>query len=132
MREAPVTLADAVHQRRRENWDVLFTTDMLNLAEFRVLCPRASCLPSVVYFHENQLTYPQSENIDAAAKQRDMHFAFSNFVTALAAEQVWFNSEFHRQEFLAALPGWLTRMPDGDLQTRILSLADKPCVMYPL
>ncbi|MFT5094879.1 MAG: hypothetical protein ACI93T_003723, partial [Porticoccaceae bacterium] len=34
-------------------WDVLFCTDMLGLAEFRGLCPESvRQLPSIVYFHE--------------------------------------------------------------------------------
>ncbi len=45
--------------------DVLFCTEMLNLAEFLGLCPKPiRHLPSVVYFHENQLSYPSRGNDD--------------------------------------------------------------------
>lgn len=88
--------------------DVLFCTEMLNLAEFLGLCPKPiRHLPSVVYFHENQLTYPSRGNDD-----RDLHLAYSNITTALAADSVWFNSEFHRREFLTAAREFLRRMPD--------------------
>ena len=88
--------------------DVLFCTDMLNLAEFLGLCSEPiRSLPRVVYFHENQLTYPSPSGDD-----RDLHLAYSNITTALAADAVWFNSEFHRSEFLTAAREFLRRMPD--------------------
>jgi glycosyltransferase involved in cell wall biosynthesis len=44
--------------------------------------------------------------------QRDLHFALTNMTTALAAEQVWFNSAYHRDTFLDALGALLRDMPD--------------------
>jgi glycosyltransferase involved in cell wall biosynthesis len=64
-------------------------------------------LPSVVYFHENQLTYPARTN-----QERDLHFGFTNFTTAVAASRVWYNSAFHRDTFLDALEQLLGSMPD--------------------
>jgi glycosyltransferase involved in cell wall biosynthesis len=110
MRHAAVTLADQVAQQIRQGvaWELLFCTDMLNLAEFLGLAPKTlRDIPSIAYFHENQLTYPVP-NPDA----RDLHFAFTNLTTALAATSVWFNSGYHRDEFLAALDVWLRRLPD--------------------
>jgi glycosyltransferase involved in cell wall biosynthesis len=63
----------------------------------------------VVYFHENQLTYPVRFE-----SERDYQFAMTNMTTALAANGVWFNSAFHRDEFLTALTGFLKRMPNHD------------------
>lgn len=111
MRHAAITLADQVRQRvsTGAEWDVLFCSDMLNLAEFLGLAPKSvRDLPSIAYFHENQLTYP----VRAQQQDRDYHFAFSNMTTALAATQVWFNSAFHRDTFLDALATFLRRMPD--------------------
>ncbi|MBN1343115.1 MAG: DUF3524 domain-containing protein [Phycisphaerae bacterium] len=110
MRHAAVTMADWVSQRldKGESWDVILCSDMLNLAEFLGLAPPPiRHVPSVAYFHENQLTYPvQHED------ERDYHFVLTNMTTALAATAVWFNSAFHRDSFLDALPGFLKRMPD--------------------
>lgn len=90
------------------DFDVLFCTDMLNVAEFRGLCTaEIRALPTIVYFHENQLTYPNRQESD-----RDLHFAFTNMTTALAADRVWFNSAFHRDDFLAAVDRLIDRMPD--------------------
>ncbi len=110
MRHAALTLASQVRQAVQEGvgWDVVWCSDMLPLAEFRGLAPGAVAdLPTVLYMHENQLTYP-----DRQGQPRDLHFAFSNLVSAFAAEEVWFNSEFHRREMLDAAQAWLRRMPD--------------------
>lgn len=88
--------------------EALFCTDMLNLAEFLGLCPPfCRNLPAIVYFHESQLTYPNRSDHD-----RDLHFAYSNFTTALAADQLWFNSRYHRDVFLTEIRSFLRRMPD--------------------
>ena len=83
MRHAPIWAADQIqglwHTGAR--WDVLFCSDMLDLATFLGLAgPATSQIPRVVYFHENQLTYPSRFD-----QQRDLHFALTNFTTALAA-----------------------------------------------
>jgi glycosyltransferase involved in cell wall biosynthesis len=110
MRHGALTLAEEAADRAAsgEGWDVLVASDMLNLAEFRGLSPpEVASLPAVVYFHENQLTYPVRRE-----DERDLHFAFTNLTTALAARAVWFNSAFHREELFAAIPPFLKRMPD--------------------
>ena len=129
MRHAAVTFADktAAQMRAGKTWDAIFCTDMLNLAEFLGLCSsELRTLPTIVYFHENQLTYPNRKSSD-----RDLHFAFTNLTTALAATRVWFNSAFHRDEFLSAIATLVGRMPDhrpADALTRIQSKAE---VHYP-
>lgn len=111
MRAAAVTFAGHAKKlaEHGKNWDMILCSDMLNLAEFLGLTanilPR---LPAVVYFHENQLTYPARFE-----SERDYQFAMTNMTTALAAGAVWFNSAFHRDEFLTALTGFLKRMPDN-------------------
>jgi glycosyltransferase involved in cell wall biosynthesis len=110
MRHSALTFAEevAVRQRRGEEWDVVFCSDMLDLAAFRGLTsPDVGHLPTVIYFHENQLTYPVREEAE-----RDLHFAFTNLTSALAADAVWWNSAFHRDEYLEALSLMAARMPD--------------------
>jgi glycosyltransferase involved in cell wall biosynthesis len=115
MRHAAVTMAEKVAAARAggNRWDGVFCTDMLNLAEFRGLCDESTTrLPTIVYFHENQLTYPVRH-----PTERDLHFAFTNLTSALAANRVWFNSAFHREEFLSAMDDWLPRLPDFQPRT---------------
>lgn len=91
--------------------DLILASDFLNLAEFLGLArgrwPNGAPPPVVLFMHENQLTYPV-RNED----ERDYHYAFTNITSCLAADAVWFNSAFHRDAFLAAIPTYLKRMPD--------------------
>ena len=131
MRHAAITFAGDAAERvaSGEAWDLLFCSDMLNLAEFAGLAPAGvRALPKVAYFHENQVTYPVEHT-----KEYDYHFAFSNLTTALAAEQAWFNSAFHRDAFLSGLRDFLKRMPDYQPvdvldEVRRRSVIRPPCV----
>ncbi|MEK6237926.1 MAG: DUF3524 domain-containing protein [Planctomycetales bacterium] len=109
MRHAPITFAQDLQQRlaQGESWDALFCSDMLALHEFYGLMPRLADLPSVYYFHENQFTYPEQDE-----SKRDYQYAFTNLLSAHVADEVWFNSEYHREDFLTAAEQFLTRMPD--------------------
>ena len=106
MRHAAVEFARRVE--RRPLPDVILTSEFLNVAEFVGLLPRPwQDVPRVVYFHENQLTYPVADE-----RERDYHYAFTHLTSVLAADQAWFNSAFHRDEFFVALEALLRRMPD--------------------
>jgi glycosyltransferase involved in cell wall biosynthesis len=110
MRHGVITFAQQANELadKGETWDELFCSDMLNLAEFLGLVDESvRRLPKVVYFHENQLTYPVQ-----VESERDYQYCMTNITTALAADAVWFNSAFHRDEFLEAIAAFLKRMPD--------------------
>ncbi len=129
MRHAAVTFADQVRQMLSQGarWDLLFCSDMLNLAEFLGLTPReVRDLPSVIYFHENQLTYPVR-----VETERDYQFGMTNMTSALAARAVWFNSGFHRDSFLHALEAFLNRMPDHQPFDAVTRLRAKAAVFPP-
>jgi glycosyltransferase involved in cell wall biosynthesis len=83
-------------------------------------------LPRVVYFHENQLTYP-----DRRREERDFHYAMTNFTSALAADQVWFNSAYHRRVFYAAMSDLLRKMPDHRLLDQLAEAEQQSLVRSP-
>lgn len=129
MRHAAVTFAMQLEQPRFRDaqWDLLLCSDMLNLAEFLGLAPNpVRDLPSIIYFHENQLTYPVR-----CESERDYQFAMTNMTGALAADAVWFNSAFHRDSFLHALGAFLGRMPDHQPTEAIEQIRDKSAVFPP-
>ena len=105
--------------------DLIMATNMLSLADMRSLLP-AGHPPLIVYFHENQLTYPV-----AKGDLRDVHFGFTDITTALAAEQVWFNSHSHQDAFLEALPAFLRQMPDARPTWITAAIRRKASVLYP-
>lgn len=93
--------------------DLLLASDMLDLTTFLSLTRRETAnIPAVVYFHENQLTYPWSATDRDKQSGRDGHYGFINFASALAADSICFNSGYHRISFLEALKVYLGRFPD--------------------
>ena len=112
---------------RGAEFDVLFCTDMLNLAEFRGLAPAPlNRLKTLVYFHENQFEYPNRED-----RERDLHFAFTNLTTALAADAVWFNSRFNRDSMSIRLKSQLKRWPDFRPEFAVHEILAKAAIQSP-
>ena len=110
MEGGPVNLAAKTRVLLAEGLrpDVLFASDMVNLPAFLALMrPHLAGVPVVLYFHENQLTYPLPEG-----RSRARGYAHINYLSALVADRVAFNSHFHRDEFLDALPVFLRAYPD--------------------
>jgi len=103
----------------------LITTDLMSLADFKALA-QGLCPPAMVYFHENQFTYPL-----APGEHMDYQFGFTDITTALAADRVIFNSQTHCDAFFKALPNFIKMMPEyrpGWVVDEIRSKAD---VLYP-
>ncbi len=94
--------------------DLILATDMLDLNVFLGLT-RNHLSPKcrlALYCHENQLTYPWSPTDKDTRLKRDNHYAFINYSSALAANLVLFNSHYHKNSFLSALPQFLKQFPD--------------------
>ncbi len=117
--------------------DLIMATDMLDLSAFLALTrKRSSTVPCILYCHENQLTYPMPENARGNRKpelvqETDRHYPFINLASMLAADRVVFNSAYHREEFLAALPGYLRRFPETRLPGTARVIREKSSVAYP-
>ena len=108
---------------------------MLDLTTFLALTrQRTASIPTVLYMHENQLTYPLPENgrIGPMRRQhgeRDQHYVFINFASMLAADVVLFNSTYHQESFLAALPNYLKHFPEYNELISIDLIAKKSQVL---
>jgi glycosyltransferase involved in cell wall biosynthesis len=110
--------------------DLILCTDMLDLTTFLALTrKKTSGIPTVTYFHENQLTYPWSPADRDIAQGRDHHYPFINFVTAAASDGLLFNSQFHRSKFLEDLPRFLGSFPDHRPKGEVESLWEKSKVL---
>ena len=79
--------------------------------------------------HENQLNYPWSDQDRDVTHGRDHHYAFINYTSALAADRVIFNSEYHREAFLGELPRFLRMYPDHQNQITVSQLEAKAMVL---
>jgi len=110
MHGAHVTLAAALQQEvaRRGPVDVVVGSSMLNAAGFLGLT-RGFLGSSrfALFMHENQLGYPLSPR-----DKVDLSYPMINWTSMVAADRVVFNSAFHRDEWFAALPGFLRQFPD--------------------
>ena len=108
-----------------KNYDGFISTNLMSLSDFKALCG-PSCPPSLVYFHENQLTYPL-----APGESRDFQFGFTDITTALAADRVLFNSQTHFDAFFSNLPAFLNMMPEYRPKWVLEVIRKKAHVLYP-
>lgn len=107
------------------DFDGLITTDLMSLSDLKMLAG-TTMPPALVYFHENQITYPL-----ARGETRDVQFGFTDITTALAADRVLFNSHTHFNEFFGALPGFLKMMPEFHPLWVIDTIREKADVLHP-
>lgn len=125
MHGAAVAFAEQVNASSKVP-DLVLTTDMMDVATFAALTrKKLAGVPIVLWFHENQLTYPWSPTDADVALKRDNHYAFINLTSALAADAVWFNSKYHQTAFLEAVPGFLNAFPDQRLPNAHSAIAKK-------
>ena len=93
--------------------DLILATDMLDLAGFLALTrTQTAHLPVAIYFHENQIAYPWSPDDPDRQLQRDQHYAYINYRSALVADRVLWNSAYNQESFLAGLEKMLRAFPD--------------------
>jgi hypothetical protein len=110
MQGGPVTLAldIAGHVAAHGPPDLLLASSMTDLAGLLGIARRELIgVPTVLYMHENQLTYPLSPRDDP-----DATYAMTQWKAMAAADLVVFNSDFHRTTWFEALPGFLRNFPD--------------------
>lgn len=115
--------------------DLILATDMLDLTTFLALTRRnTAVIPSILFMHENQLTYPLPKNgktgpMRRQLGERDQHYAFINYASMLAADGVCFNSRFHMNSFFDALRPFLKHFPEYNELGSILALQKKSSVL---
>lgn len=110
-----------------QQFDVLVVTDMCDVATLLGVGRQLFAgLPVALYMHENQLTYPLP-----AGRKLDLTWPWMNYTSMVAADLICFNSEFHRQSLLKALPSLPRRFHDYHEVAFVENLAVRSCVLYP-
>ena len=124
MQGGAVTLARMVHESDFTP-DVILASDMMDLSLFRaILRDSMPHVPITLYFHENQLTYPQNQR-----QHHGWQYGFINYASALVADAVFFNSAYHMTNFFEELPRMLKHFRDyNELQT-VTSVQKKSSVL---
>ncbi len=111
--------------------DLILGTSMLDFPTFLGLTKEKSAgIPTAIYFHENQLTYPWSPQDRDIKHKRDNHYAFINYASALVADKVFFNSQYHFNSFIGALPKFLNQFPDKREKENIDVIKQKSEVLH--
>ena len=106
--------------------DAVFASSMVNVPAFLALTrDHLAGVPLVYYLHENQLTYPIPDT-----ETRDLAYAYINYLSCLAADRIVFNSAFHYEEFMRALPGLLKAFPDYTHLHTVAEIRKKSSVLH--
>ncbi len=107
--------------------DAFVVSDMLNLTTFKALSGTRK--PCYLYFHENQINYPWSPQDEDTKINRDRHYGWINYTSALVADSIAFNSTYHREAFLSALPDFLRALPDFQGLDTVEAIRQKSIVL---
>jgi glycosyltransferase involved in cell wall biosynthesis len=111
----------------RGRWDLVLASTFLDLAGFLGLAGEAVAgVPPVVYFHENQLVYPNRHAADW-----DLQFPLTNITSALAARECWFNTSFNLEGFVAGVGPFIRQFPDHRPQGLAERITAKSHVLHP-
>ena len=130
MHGGAITLANQFLEKAKQ-YDLILATDMMDVALFKSLITEThNNTPIALYFHENQLCYPWSETDRDVQQNRDSHYGFINFSSALVADKIFFNSKFHKNAFLGALPNFLKGFPDYNELSSIKKIEEKSEVLH--
>ena len=128
MHGGAVTMARKVQEiyKKGEKPYLIFASSMVNLTAFLALTrSELSGVPVVMYMHENQLTYPLPEG-----KSRDHTYGYINYLSCLAADHIVFNSQFHYDQFVEALPRLLRLFPDYTHLNTAQQIRQKASVLH--
>ncbi len=129
MHGGAVSLANIFNQSNFYS-DLILATDMLDLSTFLSLTrKKTSRVPTAVYFHENQLSYPWSPTDRDVKEKRNKHYGFINYASALSADNVLFNSHYHMDSFIKETLLMLKNFPDYNELDSIQIIKDKSQVL---
>ena len=129
MRGAAISMSQEVRALAAAGarFDLVFASTFLNLAEFRGLVGAdLARVPAIVYFHENQLVYPNRH-----IAEWDFQFPLTNITTALSAERCVFNTRWNLEAFCNEIPGFISQFPDYQPRGLAERTAEKSCVLAP-
>ena len=105
--------------------DAILASGMLNLPVFVALTRRRfASVPTALYCHENQLTYPFPPT-----EKRDLTYGMINWLSMLAADRIFFNSRYHLEDWFDELPRLLRHFPDHTHEHHIAQVRARAAVL---
>ncbi len=107
--------------------DAVVVSGLVDAAAFAGLTRRSlGSTPLALYMHENQVLYPLAPN-----QRPETDLALANWRSVLAADAVWWNSAFHRDALLEALPELLARQPERAQPDALARVRARSTVLWP-
>lgn len=91
----------------KQSYDLVIATSMVDLATLKGLVPALATTPSILYFHENQFAYPESDHTHSNVEAQ-----ITSIYSAMSADQLLFNSTYNCETFLQGAKTLLKKMPD--------------------
>lgn len=129
MRGGAVDLASQfdAHVAAHGRPDVVVVSGLIDAAAFAGLARRSlATTPVALYAHENQVLYPLAPN-----QRPETDLGLANWRSLLAADAVWWNSGFHRDVLLDALPELLGRQPEPTDPQALEQVRSQSTVLWP-
>ncbi len=117
VRGNPLSFMSAHDATLSQSFDLIVATSLVDLATLIGLYPHLGRAYRVVYFHENQFAYPLGQQ-----QTRRLEPLMVNLYSALAADQVLFNSQWNRDSFFNGVADFLKRMPERVSLARLEAL----------
>lgn len=124
IRGNPISFISQNKEALAQTYDVMLVTSMVDLATIKGLVPALSKVPSVVYFHENQFEYPSNSRQKSVLESQMV-----NLYSAMAADQILFNSKFNQKTFLFGCDQLMNKLPDYTLPNLVSELENKSLVL---
>ena len=130
MHGGAITLANEF-MKYKKKIDLIICSDFLNLPVFKAICKNQIIdIPIIMYFHENQLSYPWSPHDSDISLNRDLHYHFINYTSSLVSDFNLFNSKYHLDSYLDSLKKYLKKMPDYNNFKTIDVISNKSDILY--
>ena len=109
---------------------LIIATDMVNIPLFYAHASiTKEKTPCIMYFHENQFSYPLSEKDTDKKMNRDNHYGFINLSSAIYADNLVFNSDFNRKSFMKGCEKLIKKLPSSFLKKELEKI--KSQIIYP-
>ncbi len=126
IRGNPLSFIHTNEEKLTQDYDLIVATSMVDLATICGIFPNLARCRKVVYFHENQFAYPQPPNTPLRLEP-----LMVNLYSAVAADQIVFNTNFNYQSFFSGVFDFLKKMPDLTPIKYIESIKEK-CQVLPV
>ena len=110
----------------QQHFDLLIACSMTDLSSLRGFIPELGKIPTLVYCHENQFLFPQTEHQHAAIEAQILQI-----YTLLCADKVIFNSCFNRDSFFKGARSLLKKLPDN-VPKNVISLLENKSLVIPV